>query len=293
LRVTHIGDIPQTTPSRLSCKSAILHFQSTKGSGYDQYEINHWEVVVENQAATDHNVTGTRFSGNEPNPEQDSGAAHEAVIGAALESKAANAPRRRPLKLEFVIDEARKLLTEVGLDSMSLRGLASRLGVTAPALYAHVDDKNDLIRRLGEDGYLRLLNRFKPLPEGSPLDRIHHIATTYVNFARENPEQFRTMFMFRPDIPGIIEGEELNHAGETFSIAMDAVNEAIDAGLIESDNAIMTNLTIWGAVHGMTTVILAAGCQFGSDMGNVLIDNIVNSILRGMAPSGAAGNADA
>lgn len=49
------------------------------------------------------------------------------------------------LSREAVIRAALELLDEVGLDGLTLRGIATRLGVQAPALYWHVKNKRELI----------------------------------------------------------------------------------------------------------------------------------------------------
>ncbi|MEO0031852.1 MAG: hypothetical protein RIS94_1610 [Pseudomonadota bacterium] len=50
-----------------------------------------------------------------------------------------------PLDRGTIAAEAVAMLDEVGLDGFSLRKLAQRLGVTAPAIYRHFPDKTDLL----------------------------------------------------------------------------------------------------------------------------------------------------
>ena len=57
---------------------------------------------------------------------------------------------RPPLQRETIVEAARDLIITDGLEALSLRRLAGQLGVTAPALYAHVRDKQDLLRALAE-----------------------------------------------------------------------------------------------------------------------------------------------
>lgn len=49
-----------------------------------------------------------------------------------------------------VIDEAMRLVDADGLDALTLRRLASRLGVQAPTLYWHVRNKAELLDALGD-----------------------------------------------------------------------------------------------------------------------------------------------
>ena len=49
------------------------------------------------------------------------------------------------LSRDSVVDAALQMLDEVGLDGLTLRGVAERLDVRAPALYWHVQNRQDLV----------------------------------------------------------------------------------------------------------------------------------------------------
>ncbi|MBE9640047.1 TetR family transcriptional regulator [Salipiger mangrovisoli] len=51
---------------------------------------------------------------------------------------------------DTVIEQGLALAHEQGLDALSLRTLATRLGVKAPSLYWHVANKGDLLAAMGE-----------------------------------------------------------------------------------------------------------------------------------------------
>ncbi|WP_242342157.1 TetR/AcrR family transcriptional regulator C-terminal domain-containing protein [Anaeromyxobacter terrae] len=54
-------------------------------------------------------------------------------------------PRRKPLDRAQVVRAALDLLDEVGLDELTMRRLAEKLGVKAASLYRHVRDKDELL----------------------------------------------------------------------------------------------------------------------------------------------------
>ncbi len=58
--------------------------------------------------------------------------------------------RRRTLDRDQIVAAALDLLNEVGLDALTMRLLASRLGVKAASLYRHVRDKQELIIHLAD-----------------------------------------------------------------------------------------------------------------------------------------------
>lgn len=69
------------------------------------------------------------------------------------------------LTREAVVEEALKLLDEVGLDGLSTRQLARRLGVEQPSLYWHFRKKEDLLAAMAQAAML--LHATEPLPTSS------------------------------------------------------------------------------------------------------------------------------
>ena len=60
--------------------------------------------------------------------------------------------RTRPLLDQArVVRAALALLDEVGIDELTMRRLAERLGVTAASLYRHVRNKDELLALLGDE----------------------------------------------------------------------------------------------------------------------------------------------
>jgi TetR/AcrR family tetracycline transcriptional repressor len=59
--------------------------------------------------------------------------------------------KRKPLTQEQVVRAALALLDEVGLDELTMRRLAERLGVKAASLYRHVRSKDELLALLGDE----------------------------------------------------------------------------------------------------------------------------------------------
>lgn len=67
--------------------------------------------------------------------------------------------RRDGLTRERVVAEGRRLVNEQGMDGLSMRALAERLGVSTMALYNHVGSKQDLM-----DGIAQAVVEELPLP---------------------------------------------------------------------------------------------------------------------------------
>lgn len=187
-----------------------------------------------------------------------------------------------PLSRARVIDAARTMIEQDGLDALSLRRLAKVLDVTAPALYAYVDDKNDLLRAVAEGEFERLTRRFDDADELDPLERVRAFSHAYIEHALEGPALFRTMFLFPPELAiGTTTGHELPAATKAFEAALGAAEGAVEAGLFPGIDPLRAGLILWTATHGAADVVLL-GLGFDDAMQKKLIDDVIDTVIAGL-----------
>lgn len=198
-------------------------------------------------------------------------------------------PERRttPLHRAEIVQVARRMLQSSELDSLSLRRLAAELGVTAPALYAHVEHKGDLLMAVAEQGFSELATAFEQVETADPVKRLYEYGRCYVELATADPETFRVMFVFRPaNMPMASAASELPAATAALELPTAAIHEAIAAGAIHPDrNPVLTAMTLWTAGHGLASVLL-----LGSSAGEVhlpenaqeLIEDVLTTMLIGL-----------
>ena len=67
---------------------------------------------------------------------------------------------RTPLDRALIASTAAQMIDESGVENLTMRSVAARLGVSAMALYYHVNDKDELLRMIGDDILARI-----PLPD--------------------------------------------------------------------------------------------------------------------------------
>ena len=189
---------------------------------------------------------------------------------------------RETLTRDAVVSAARAMIERDGLDAVSLRRLAAKLGVTAPALYAYVADKGDLLRTVAEEAFAELTGRFQQIDDDDPLERLRAYSQVYVGFAVEQPELFRTMFLFPPEL-GVSEptGAELPAATRAFDVPLQAIADAMAAGLLREQDPLLVALTLWTATHGVADVVLM-GFGFDDAGRDELVATVLDTILRGL-----------
>jgi AcrR family transcriptional regulator len=96
-------------------------------------------------------------------------------------------PAREPLSRERVVEAAFDVLDRQGLDGLSMRQVASELGVAVSALYAHVRSKDDLLELM----YTRLFDGFR-MPEPDP-ERWQEQIRDYARAGRQRLMSHRDM----------------------------------------------------------------------------------------------------
>lgn len=192
-------------------------------------------------------------------------------------------PPRTPLTRSGIVAAARALTADEGLSAVSLRRLAGSLGVTAPALYAHFSGKDELLEAVAEEEFGRLIVRLVDAADGvgPPVERVIAQCHAYVDHAVENPALFEVMTLFRPGWGYQPAAPELPLASKTFEVSAAAVQDAIDAGEFGATDALLASLTLWSAVHGVATVLLARP-GLGAEYEQELVASVIDSVVEGL-----------
>jgi AcrR family transcriptional regulator len=188
---------------------------------------------------------------------------------------------RQPLTREAISQAARDLLVAEGLHAVSLRRVASSLGVTAPALYAHVVDKRDLLQGIAEREIDTLLDRFNRVSTNDPIERLQQMAIAYVEYGLQNPDMFRAMFLFRPELTAEPRPDAPALGTNIHRAFVAAVQNAQGAGVLDDGDPELAALTVWTTAHGVITTLLS-GPPLDIDLKNKLCEAAINASLTGL-----------
>ena len=105
--------------------------------------------------------------------------------------------QQHPNLQEAIMETAHKQMAERGAASLSLRGIARELGITAPAIYNYFPSRDDLITALIVDAYHSLADAqaiSQEDDEESHAKRITASAHAYRNWALAHAEQYALIF---------------------------------------------------------------------------------------------------
>jgi AcrR family transcriptional regulator len=161
---------------------------------------------------------------------------------------------------EEILRAAERLLISSGdAGAVSIRAVASAVGVTPPSIYLHYRDKGELLYAVCGEHFRRLGEASDAAVRGvdDPLERIRVRGRAYIQFGLENPEHYRIMFMARPDTDDPRMTVEELAATACFGDLQDDVRAAMDSGLLPAGDVFTVACGLWARVHGVTSLLIA------------------------------------
>jgi AcrR family transcriptional regulator len=190
-----------------------------------------------------------------------------------------------------IVAAAARLLAETGdEDAVSIRAVAAAVGVTPPSIYLHFADKTALMYAVCEERFTALDREIEKAAAraSDPLDEIRRRGEAYVRFGLDNPEQYRILFMGRPRPP--LWNEERLRTASAFEHLVEAVQRAIDAGVVPTQDPVLVALGLWASVHGITSLMIAKP-EFPWPPVKQIIDHQMATYVRGLMVDPQAGPA--
>jgi AcrR family transcriptional regulator len=159
-----------------------------------------------------------------------------------------------------ILDAATALLSETGdVDAVTIRAVAQAVGVTPPSVYMHFPDKDALVFAVCERQFcaLEAFIESEVADIADPVEQLRERAVAYVRFGLEHAEQYRMLFMLRP-------GSSPSHPDLAavmrctgYGKLHDNVERIKAAGRLRTDDTASATLSLWVAVHGLTSLLIA------------------------------------
>lgn len=156
---------------------------------------------------------------------------------------------------QALLDAARALINEAGLEALTLREVARRAGVTTGAPYHHFADKAALVAALAEQGLAELDQAAEAALEGisDPHEQLRALGVAYVLYAVDHPAEFR--LMFRPELSGHLESKD-PLSTPVFRVLMRVVDAGRAAASITDEARTTTAITAWSLAHGLAALLV-------------------------------------
>ena len=179
-----------------------------------------------------------------------------------------------------VCDVATRLFIERGPQNVTMRQIASSLGVSPMTPYRYFQDKDDILATVRAEAFHRFSASLEQAVAEAPDARAkaRAVGDAYVNFAKTYPAAYQLIFSFtQPNEERYPELRQANARAQETMVAY--VREMIAAGLLEGDPQLIGYM-FWATLHGIVVLELASGLR-GMD-GNTLREKIMRTLYAGM-----------
>ncbi|WP_010322656.1 TetR/AcrR family transcriptional regulator [Marinobacterium stanieri] len=158
-----------------------------------------------------------------------------------------------------LLEAATQLIAEGGVDALSMRKLADRVGVSRTAPYHHFKDKHDLLSAIAEDGFRSYERALREAldDDRAKEDWLSCFVRFYLNFAQSYPETYNLMFGHDVWKSGQPTNELKTQAHGCFRKHVDRVSQWQQRGLIGSDiDPLRFAQVTWSTLHGLSRLLL-------------------------------------
>ena len=148
-----------------------------------------------------------------------------------------------------LVEAAMAALREGGAESIGLRDVARRAGVSAAAPYRHFENRAALLAAVATEGFEAFRREQEAARDGLATgDQLAAMALAYVRFALANPQLFRLMFS---------SGLEMGRHPRLRASA-DAAYAPLARAAAREDNIAPEEVAVaaWAFVHGLAMLLL-------------------------------------
>jgi AcrR family transcriptional regulator len=192
-----------------------------------------------------------------------------------------------------ILAAATELFLSQGYENVTTRQLAERAGLSQTGLYVYFKNKEDILEALRHATFAQLGQCLAAAVEegarGAALLRV--VLTRYIEFALENRDAYQLTFTVthaslkkhaRKDLER--PPDEQPAGLQVFLAFRDQVSRLIEQGALEKADATAVTQALWGAVHGLATLLITHP-EFPWVDHRQLIDTLVETLVQGLRRS--------
>ncbi len=170
-------------------------------------------------------------------------------------------PRKKPdteppLELrDACIVAAQEVIAERGIENLSLRDVARKLGVSHQAPYKHYPSRDHLLAEVMRRCFQRFSEHLDARPRfDDPARDLESLGLQYLDYAQQNPLEYR--LMFSTQWPESAEQLDLvTDATHAFDILLGVLKRLHGDTAAMRETVELDALYIWSTVHGLAGVM--------------------------------------
>lgn len=200
---------------------------------------------------------------------------------AALTIKTAKKPSAEVPLREACLIAAQEVIAERGVEALSLREVARKLGVSHQAPYKHYANRDELLSEVMRRCFRHFASSLDARKHfDDPQQDLESLGQSYLSYAQQHPLQYR--LMFSTSWPNSAEDKDLiKDASYAFDILLRVLRRMHGDGPAVREAVELDALFIWSTVHGVAGV-LNGPCVNKIELGNGVLNKAVAHAMERM-----------
>ena len=156
---------------------------------------------------------------------------------------------------DSLLDSVDEIATQFGLEAVTLRACAKKIGVSPSSAFRHYTDKRDLMTAFATRALLQLSNKLSSATTKAHKDKgdaLMAVGLAYIAFAIDKPAFFRAMW----------NEETLYTNSDNYIAASDQLSKHLKGGFADTiadtdpDSLSAEELLAWSSVHGLANLFV-------------------------------------
>ena len=187
-----------------------------------------------------------------------------------------------------IFEAAAKMLSEEGMEAVSMRKIGRAVGLSQTAIYRHYKDKEALIAAVVGSGYADIVSALESASASSRSldDFLERALEGYVNCALSDPGVFKAIAL-RDAGPAAGQVNSLSPGvaarRQTFRILVGKLEEGMAAGVVEKTDPEIMAQALWMSVFGIAARLVLEP-EVTVERRQKLIEAAAMMISRGIKP---------
>jgi AcrR family transcriptional regulator len=178
-----------------------------------------------------------------------------------------------------IFSAARELFDQEGVEGVSMRRIASKVGITPMAIYKHYPDKEALLNALMLDGFAAWEARVAALTAGNPLAWLERLGEAFLDFALNQPRRYEAAFLLKASAARRYPGDFVAGRSPVVTKMMVQVGTAKSRGMVADIPTIDIIISLTALIQGLVDMY-RAGRFMGEEEFRAAYRNALNHCIQ-------------